>query len=54
MKFLLTSEHVCVAVFFLDPSGIRWELAHLPKIPMLWDMYKPFKVTKGWRMQHPE
>jgi catechol 2,3-dioxygenase-like lactoylglutathione lyase family enzyme len=42
------------AVFFLDPSGIRWELAHLPKIPMPWDIYQSLKVAKELKKQHPE
>ncbi len=42
------------AVFFLDPSGIRWELAHVPKIPMPWEIYQSFKILKELTKQHPE
>ena len=42
------------AVFFLDWSGIRWELAFLPRIPMPWDILKTMRVWKELRKQHPE
>jgi catechol 2,3-dioxygenase-like lactoylglutathione lyase family enzyme len=42
------------AVFFLDLSGIRWELAYLPRIPMPWDILKSLRVLKELRKQHPE
>ena len=42
------------AVFFLDPSGIRWELAYIPRMPMPWDLYKFFKTAWELRKQHPE
>lgn len=42
------------AVFFLDASGIRWELAYLPRIPMPSDILKSMKVWKALRKQHPE
>ncbi|MDE1461503.1 VOC family protein [Spartinivicinus poritis] len=34
------------AVFFTDPTGIRWELAHLPSIPMPWSILKTMKALK--------
>lgn len=42
------------AVFFLDPTGIRWELAHIPLLPT------PAQIARSWRAgkeiwrQHPE
>jgi catechol 2,3-dioxygenase-like lactoylglutathione lyase family enzyme len=42
------------AVFFLDPTGIRWELAHTPRIPMPWDIYKSLKAARELRKEHPE
>lgn len=42
------------AVFFLDPTGIRWELASTPWIPMPWDIVKTLKVAKALQKQHPE
>jgi hypothetical protein len=42
------------AVFFLDPSGIRWELAYIPRVPMPWDLYKFVKTARELRKQHPE
>ncbi len=42
------------AVFFVDPSGIRWELAYTPRIPMPWDILKSLRLAKGLRKQHPE
>jgi catechol 2,3-dioxygenase-like lactoylglutathione lyase family enzyme len=42
------------AVFFLDPYGIRWELAHVPLFP------SPLATVKWWRLlaaigkRHPE
>ncbi len=42
------------AVFFVDPSGIRWELAYTPKIPMPWDIIRSLRVAKELRKQHPE
>jgi catechol 2,3-dioxygenase-like lactoylglutathione lyase family enzyme len=42
------------AVFFLDPSAIRWELAYIPRLPMPWDLYKFFKTARELRKQHPE
>lgn len=42
------------AVFFVDPSGIRWELAHTPRIRMPWDILKTLKMLSELRKQHPE
>jgi catechol 2,3-dioxygenase-like lactoylglutathione lyase family enzyme len=42
------------AVFFLDPTGIRWELAYIPRIPMPWDILKTIRLAKALRKQHPE
>jgi catechol 2,3-dioxygenase-like lactoylglutathione lyase family enzyme len=42
------------AVFFLDPTGIRWELAYIPRIPMPWDILKTIRLVKALRKQHPE
>jgi catechol 2,3-dioxygenase-like lactoylglutathione lyase family enzyme len=42
------------AVFFVDPTGIRWELAHTPRIPMPWDILKTLRIAKELRKQHPE
>lgn len=42
------------AVFFLDPTGIRWELAFTPRIPMPWDIVKTLRAMKKERQQHPE
>ncbi len=42
------------AVFFVDPSGIRWELAYTPKIPMPWDIIESLRAAKKLRKQHPE
>jgi catechol 2,3-dioxygenase-like lactoylglutathione lyase family enzyme len=42
------------AVFFLDPTGIRWEFAYTPRIPMPWDILKTLRQSKALRKQHPE
>ena len=42
------------AVFFLDPTGIRWELAYTPRIPMPWDVWATIKAAKTIRREHPE
>jgi catechol 2,3-dioxygenase-like lactoylglutathione lyase family enzyme len=42
------------AVFFLDPSGIRWELAHTPWIPMPWEILETLRVAREVRREHPE
>jgi len=42
------------AVFFLDSTGIRWELAHLPYVPMPWQIAATLRaVGRAWR-NHPE
>jgi catechol 2,3-dioxygenase-like lactoylglutathione lyase family enzyme len=42
------------AVFFVDPTGIRWELAYTPRIPMPWDILKTLRVANELRKQHAE
>jgi len=42
------------AVFFVDPTGIRWELAYTPYIPMPWDIIKTLKAAKALSQQHPD
>ncbi len=42
------------AVFFLDLSGIRWELTYMPRVPSPWDLYKFVKTARELRKQHPE
>lgn len=42
------------AVFFIDPTGIRWELTHTPRIPMPWDIAKTLRAVRKLRQQHPE
>ena len=46
------------AVFFLDPNGIRWELAFTPRIPMpgdvLGDVLKSLREARRLRKEHPE
>jgi len=42
------------AVFFVDPTGIRWELAYTPRIPMPWDVLKTFRIAREVRKKHPE
>ncbi len=42
------------AVFFVDPSGIRWELAYTPKIPMPWEIIKSLRLARELRKKHPE
>ncbi len=42
------------AVFFVDPTGIRWELAYIPRIPRPRDIFKTLKATKALRKEHPE
>ena len=42
------------AVFFIDPTGIRWELASTPRIPMPWDILKTLRMAKALQKQHPE
>jgi Glyoxalase/Bleomycin resistance protein/Dioxygenase superfamily len=42
------------AVFFLDPSGIRWELTYLPRVPRPWELYLFLKTARELRKHHPE
>lgn len=42
------------AVFFVDPTGIRWELAHTPRIPMPREILRTLRAAKQLRKQHPE
>jgi catechol 2,3-dioxygenase-like lactoylglutathione lyase family enzyme len=42
------------AVFFLDLSGIRWELVYLPWVPMPWDILKSWRTWKLLRKQNPQ
>jgi hypothetical protein len=42
------------AVFLVDPTGIRWELACMPRIPMSWDILKSLRVASALRREHPE
>ncbi len=42
------------AVFFVDPTGIRWELAHTPRLPGLRDILKSLRMAKALAKQHPE
>jgi len=41
-------------VFFLDPSGIRWELMHYSIIPSPVALYKWLKLLAKIGRQHPE
>lgn len=42
------------AVFFVDPTGIRWELAYTPLIPMPRDILRTLRMGRELRKQHPE
>ena len=42
------------AVFFLDSSGIKWELAHFPLIPSPWAFWKWYQLLKREKEKHPE
>lgn len=42
------------AVFFLDPVGIKWELAHFPLIPSPWAFWKWYRLLKEEKSRHPE
>jgi catechol 2,3-dioxygenase-like lactoylglutathione lyase family enzyme len=42
------------AVFFLDPTGIRWELAFTPRIPGPRAMWRTWRAAKKLKRQHPE
>ncbi len=35
------------AVFFLDPNGIRWELAYTPRLPMPWHLYQWWRASSA-------
>jgi catechol 2,3-dioxygenase-like lactoylglutathione lyase family enzyme len=42
------------AVFFQDPSGIKWELAFTPLIPSPRDVWKSLKIAAALKKEHPE
>lgn len=42
------------AVFFVDPTGIRWELAHTPRLPMPWHVLDSLRAARALQRQHPE
>ncbi len=42
------------AVFFTDRSGIRWELAYIPRVPSLRGILETFRVLKAEQKRHPE
>lgn len=42
------------AVFFLDPAGIRWELAFIPRIPGPRDILRSLRAARELRRAHPE
>ncbi|HYW03437.1 MAG TPA: VOC family protein [Gammaproteobacteria bacterium] len=42
------------AVFFLDPTGIRWELAAMPRIPRPGDVLKTLRAARQLWREHPE
>ncbi|MEE9140744.1 MAG: VOC family protein [Alphaproteobacteria bacterium] len=42
------------AVFFLDPTGIRWELADIPFLPSLGEIARFRKAVKEIWRAHPE
>lgn len=42
------------AVFFLDPNGIRWELAFTPRIPTPGNVLRTLKAVRELRKAHPE
>lgn len=42
------------AVFFVDPNGIRWELAFTPRIPRPRDVVQTLRAVRALRQQHPE
>jgi catechol 2,3-dioxygenase-like lactoylglutathione lyase family enzyme len=42
------------AVFFLDPYGIRWELARVPMVPSPAAIYRWWRVLSGIKSQHPK
>lgn len=42
------------AVFFVDPTGIRWEFAHTPHLPMPREILRTLTAARELRKQHPE
>lgn len=42
------------AVFFLDPAGIRWELAHTPRLPGPGAILRSLRAARRLRDEHPE
>ncbi len=42
------------AVFFTDPTGIRWELAHTPFLPGPGAIRRSLRAARALRRQHPE
>jgi catechol 2,3-dioxygenase-like lactoylglutathione lyase family enzyme len=42
------------AVFFIDPTGIRWELAFTPRIPGPREILRTWRAARALRRQHPE
>lgn len=42
------------AVFFVDLTGIRWELAYTPRVPRLRDIRKTLRMARQLAGQHPE
>jgi hypothetical protein len=42
------------AVFFLDPYGIRWELAHVPLLPSPVAIYRWWRRLSRIARTHPE
>ncbi len=42
------------AVFFKDPSGIKWELAHFPIVPSPRAFYRWYKLLSEEKKKHPE
>jgi catechol 2,3-dioxygenase-like lactoylglutathione lyase family enzyme len=42
------------AVFFLDPYGIRWELAHVPLLPSPVAIFRWWRVLSQIRKKYPE
>jgi catechol 2,3-dioxygenase-like lactoylglutathione lyase family enzyme len=51
-EYLYTPNYY--AVFFIDSSGIKWELAHFPFVPTPWAIYKWWKLLGAERQKHPE
>jgi len=41
------------SVFYLDPAGIKWELAHFPLIPSPWAFWKWYQLLKQEKEKHP-